>query len=140
METLRYLPPLPYVTWDSDAESHNRDANERVTEMFNAYLEAAEFFDKPDEEDWSDVEYSAEAKDYAWFECCMFLRLAKWHIKDWEMEQLGHDLWLTRNGHGAGFWDRDFGTEESRSALTAASKTMGERGIYLGDDGLIYFS
>lgn len=21
----------------------------------------------------------------------------------------GHDLWLTRNGHGAGFWDRDLG-------------------------------
>lgn len=21
-------------------------------------------------------------------------------------EQLGHDLWLTRNGHGAGFWSR----------------------------------
>jgi hypothetical protein len=24
----------------------------------------------------------------------------------WSDEQLGHDLWLTRNGHGTGFWDR----------------------------------
>ena len=24
----------------------------------------------------------------------------------WHPEQLGHDFWLTRNGHGAGFWDR----------------------------------
>jgi len=23
--------------------------------------------------------------------------------------QLGHDFWLTRNSHGAGFWDRDLG-------------------------------
>lgn len=23
-----------------------------------------------------------------------------------EMAQAGHDFWLTRNGHGAGFWDR----------------------------------
>ena len=24
-------------------------------------------------------------------------------------EQIGHDFWLTRNGHGAGFWDREIG-------------------------------
>lgn len=24
-----------------------------------------------------------------------------------DMEQAGHDFWLTRNGHGTGFWDRD---------------------------------
>ena len=24
-------------------------------------------------------------------------------------EQAGHDFWLTRNGHGAGFWDRGLG-------------------------------
>ena len=24
----------------------------------------------------------------------------------WNPEQFGHDFWLTRNGHGAGFWDR----------------------------------
>lgn len=28
---------------------------------------------------------------------------------DVEMESIGHDLWLTRNGHGAGFWARDYG-------------------------------
>lgn len=140
METMRYIPPLTWVTWEFNTETHSRDANNCVTEMFKAYLEAAEFFDKPEEEDWSDAEFSAEAKDFAWFECCMFLQLAKWHIKDWTMEQIGHDLWLTRNGHGAGFWDRDFGTKESRDKLTEVSKTMGERDIYLGDDGLIYFS
>ena len=26
--------------------------------------------------------------------------------------QFGHDFWLTRNGHGAGFWDGDWDTEE----------------------------
>ena len=24
-------------------------------------------------------------------------------------EKAGHDFWLTRNGHGAGFWDRGLG-------------------------------
>ena len=27
----------------------------------------------------------------------------------WTPEQFGHDFWLTRNGHGAGFWDRGQG-------------------------------
>lgn len=25
-----------------------------------------------------------------------------------DLEQIGHDFWLTRNGHGAGFWDGDY--------------------------------
>jgi hypothetical protein len=29
-------------------------------------------------------------------------------------EQLGHDLWLSLNGHGAGFFDHSLGGEENR--------------------------
>lgn len=36
----------------------------------------------------------------------------------------GHDFWLTRNGHGAGFWDRGYG--ELGDRLTRASKPYGE--------------
>ena len=25
-----------------------------------------------------------------------------------QCERIGHDFWLTRNGHGAGFWDGDW--------------------------------
>lgn len=50
--------------------------------------------------------------------------------------QLGHDLWLTRNGHGTGFWDRGLG--ELGDQLTGAAKLMGSRQLYVGDDGLIY--
>ena len=50
--------------------------------------------------------------------------------------QHGHDFWLTRNGHGAGFWDRGyrFGIGE---ALTRAAKSSGSRNI-LYSDGKIY--
>jgi hypothetical protein len=51
-------------------------------------------------------------------------------------EQIGHDFWLTRNGHGAGFWDRGLG--EIGEALTKASKHYGEVYLYVGDDGYIY--
>lgn len=40
-----------------------------------------------------------------------------------DSEQCGHDFWLTRNGHGAGFWDRGLGALGDR--LSAASKVYG---------------
>lgn len=42
--------------------------------------------------------------------------------------QAGHDFWLTRQGHGTGFWDRDddvYGVE-MREMLTRAAKACGE--------------
>lgn len=49
----------------------------------------------------------------------------------------GHDFALTRNGHGAGFWDGDLpGSLGER--LTAASKAAGEVHPYIGDDGLVH--
>lgn len=49
----------------------------------------------------------------------------------------GHDFWLTRNGHGAGFWDGDW-SKESEAVLTVASKKFGEVNPYVGDDGKLY--
>jgi hypothetical protein len=50
--------------------------------------------------------------------------------------QHGHDLWLTRNGHGAGYWDRNYGMVGER--LTEAATALGEMSLYLGDDLLVY--
>jgi hypothetical protein len=53
-------------------------------------------------------------------------------------EQWGHDFWLTRNRHGAGFWDRGYGAVGER--LTSAAHAYGESVAYLGDDGKVYLS
>lgn len=53
-------------------------------------------------------------------------------------EDLGHDLWLTRNGHGTGFLDRYEVRELTRKELDAAASALGETSIYMGDDGRIY--
>ena len=53
--------------------------------------------------------------------------------------QAGHDFWLTRNRHGAGFWDRpDLYGQESARLLTEASHAYGSVDLYVGDDGAIY--
>lgn len=48
----------------------------------------------------------------------------------------GHDFWLTRNGHGAGFWDRGLG--EVGEQLTQASHAYGSVELYVGDDGKVH--
>lgn len=61
----------------------------------------------------------------------------------WSDTEAGHDFWLTRNGHGTGFWDRGYNDEEKEEVgkiLTKAAKSYGEFNLYLGDgayDGMI---
>jgi hypothetical protein len=52
------------------------------------------------------------------------------------LEWAGHDFWLTRNGHGAGFWDRGLG--ELGETLSTLARVAGSRDLYIGDDGRIY--
>lgn len=59
----------------------------------------------------------------------------------YDLEHVGHDLWLTRNGHGAGFWDRKLGSfngYDIAEHLSNACKMLGPIDLYVGDDGLIY--
>lgn len=56
----------------------------------------------------------------------------------------GHDFWLTRNRHGAGFWDGDW-VDPVGKELSEASRKCGSCDLYIGKDnssrnwfGLIY--
>lgn len=55
-----------------------------------------------------------------------------------EPSGIGNDFWLTRNHHGAGFWDRGLGKVGER--LTKVAYTFSSLDPYPGDDGLIYFN
>lgn len=66
-------------------------------------------------------------------------------VTEWcDDSRAGHNFWLNRNGHGAGFWDEYFGeNEELRAAfnrLSDASKAFGTYDLYVGDDGQIHGS
>lgn len=53
-------------------------------------------------------------------------------IDGYSTEKAGHDFWLTRNRHGAGFWDRGLGKVGRK--LTDAAHAWGE--AYVDCDGL----
>jgi len=52
-------------------------------------------------------------------------------------EYAGHDFWLTRNGHGCGYWDGDW-VKPVGVKLTEAAKKMCGCDLYVGDDKKIY--
>lgn len=56
-------------------------------------------------------------------------------LEDWP--QHGHDFYLTREGHGAGFWDRGYGDVGER--LTEASEVYGSVHTYI-EDSKIYLN
>ncbi len=74
-------------------------------------------------------------------DCEAFKEKAGALIDGVDPEQVGHDFWLTRNGHGAGFWDRPemYGGKDNANKLTEISKTFGTEDIYVGDDKKLYF-
>jgi len=51
--------------------------------------------------------------------------------------QNGHDFFLTRCGHGAGFWDRGYDKDVAKR-LTDNSHAYGDVSLYVGDDGKIH--
>ena len=56
-------------------------------------------------------------------------------IPEDKYEQAGHDFWLTRNGHGTGFWDKqEIYGEKNSEILTEISKQFGEMYMYISDD------
>ena len=64
---------------------------------------------------------------------------------DWEARTLnsaghiGHDLWLTRNGHGAGFWDGDY-PDDIEDTLTKGAEALGECYVEVSRRGRLSFT
>jgi hypothetical protein len=107
-----------------------------------AYIEAAlwsseDDFGEPLERNYDAAAFAPEALHKIEQECADFQEdNAELLSRHWDAAQAGHDFWLTRNGHGTGFWDRGHG--KAGEILTQAAHRAGERTIYDGDDGKLY--
>lgn len=121
-------------------------------EFFDAYIEAALWSSMDNYEDGGeplDTNYDYEDIDEQtrlnlMDECWDFISLCLTegvepfpkYNKEWsDVSMSGHDFWLTRNGHGAGYWDRGLG--DLGDKLSDAAKTFGSVDLYV-QDGKIY--
>jgi hypothetical protein len=114
------------------------------------YVEALFFTNAgPDDEIPADAELSESALETIAADCAKFeeqmgetidaAECTRGSGEYTQREQAAHDFWMTRNGHGVGFWDGDW-SEPHASKLDDAAKAFGECQPYLGDDGLIYLA
>jgi hypothetical protein len=115
----------------------------------DAYLEAMFFtdIDNPDlEDDFGVIEgLSPTAHLAVEIDCAAFWEkasiLSPFCTTELDpTDQMGHDFWLTRNGHGAGFWETEDWQETAGEILTELCKVFGPMEVYKGDDDLIYIS
>lgn len=102
-----------------------------------AYTEAIYFTDTGDtDQPANGTPLSAKTKADAYLQCRNFYWAVTENLDispsqlDWA--QVGHDLWLTRNRQGSGFWDRDDGVyglgpngEDLRTIFSAMAVAMG---------------
>lgn len=103
-----------------------------------AYIECAlwasldESGEPLDSHDIGDIDADSLEKIKA--DCARFQEVASQLLaRAGDDSQNGHDFFLTRNGHGAGFWDRGYGA--IGDALTKLSREFGEQDLYLDEDG-----
>ena len=61
------------------------------------------------------------------------------HYPKLDESQLGHDYWMTRNGHGVGFWEtpEDWPEVEGQALYEACKHT--EAYLFVGDDGKLHY-
>lgn len=127
----------------------NRDSNE--AKFIRAYLECALWSssDESDESGGNPLDQNYDLSDFdesaindAITDCQDFMRLYSGAFNG-AYDQAGYDLWLTRNGHGTGFWDRPEVYGESHAKQL--TKACGFRKKFSGlnayvHDGKIFFA
>lgn len=85
-------------------------------------------------------DFAPEAVEKASKDLEKFLDKAGTLLDDLNMDKVVLDFWLTRNHHGAGFWDTGDYEENVGKALTKLAYSFGEQDAYIGDDDFIYLS
>lgn len=121
------------------------DARDTLGAVVRGYVECALWSELDDDGETLDKYRTVDNVDeetmrLMYAECREFMRSAGVDYYDYVNRhgaaQFGHDFWLTRNHHGAGFWDRGDGALGQR--LTELAHPWGEAYLYIGDDGRIH--
>ena len=111
--------------------------------FLESYLEAALWssisdFGEPLDYSYTIDDFTPEALGAAKKDCEGFKKLAGPLLDDLDETQVAHDFWLTRNGHGAGFWDGDY-EQSVGEQLTKIANSFGDVYLFVNSDDLIEY-
>ena len=119
---------------------HSMTENYLIAALWSSTDNTNEQGGDPLDANYSLDDIAPESVEQAEKDCLAFIAENDGDI-DGDYEQAGYDFWLTRNHHGAGFWDGDWDEERNGmigQRLTEASHKFGEVNAVVGDDGKIY--
>jgi len=131
MKYLRYFEELKI--------NHKR---EPIDIIMDTYFESALWSVEDKDEDFKYKtihDFSDQARNQAKEEIKWFLDNAGDVFSEILNTEIGHDLWLSRNGHGSGFFDRAGYEEDDADFLMDLARILGEIYLEIGDDDKIYF-
>lgn len=103
--------------------------------FIESYLKAAVWCEQAE-----DLDFSEEALKTATDDCYRFVGLMVladlWDkaLEYKNQDDIAYDFWLTRNGHGAGFWDGDYG-DIGDDITKLVKDNFGTQWVFTGDDG-----
>ena len=147
METYQYWPDLWLIGERGDVQlidqhgNHLSGVSVTLDSFTEAYIDCL-LWSETDEhgnplEDSYDVwDIAPQALREIIDDCQDFQEAQAEHLAELDDSDCGHDFCLTRNGHGAGFWDRGYGALGEK--LSMESRVYGSQGLMPGDDGLLY--
>lgn len=122
---------------------HGLDINEVLKHYIIAALwSSIDNDDEPFDKNYSETDLAPETRSKMMDDVEKFVTQGHVELRTWNggettiEQQAGHDFWLTRCGHGSGFWEPEWATPGKR--LDKLAKSFGESHLYLGDDGKIY--
>jgi len=101
------------------------EIGKKEKQFINAYFECVRFTED------NDTEFCEVWEREQIIECLAFFVYAECYLSDKSITQAGHDFWLSRNGHGTGFWDRDssYYADHVRDWLQRKSEQFGESDV-----------
>lgn len=119
-----------------DADAQN--TKHVLSKILNSYLEAALWTESDTiGDDFTIYDFDDDSREAAKIEISNFMSKANQYLVGIPEDSIGHDIWLTRNRHGAGFWDRDYLDAEAGKVLTDLAHEMGERSLFT-KNGKVY--
>jgi hypothetical protein len=136
VEITTTLHPLQLDGVSKNSKLHSLDKFTEqyiATALWSTNDESNDSGGMPFDENYGPSDLTNEALDKMIRDCQAFQKEnAVWLSEAGNDSQNGHDFWLTRNGHGAGYWDRDY-AEDVGKGLTDAAHAWGTVNLYLSN-------
>ena len=117
-----------------------------IDDIVDDYIETMFFTSEPDEgieldsDDLSEDDLSEDDLKEIKNDIEYFVKIANQYddLDGLKPEQIGGNFWYSRNGHGTGFFDRDYLEDDIKDSLQKISELMGEATLYIDVDSLEY--